>query len=61
MEAIVNLLELIGKGPDAVRGFVAATPLAATDENGHRIAAILPAHPIYRTPRRSRTAPWPIR
>ncbi len=45
MEAIVDLMDVIGKGPDAVRAFVAATPLAASDESGHRIAAILPAHP----------------
>jgi hypothetical protein len=45
MEANINLLDVIGKGPDAVRAFAAATPLAAADEDGFRIAVIRPAHP----------------
>jgi hypothetical protein len=45
MEANINLLDVIGEGPDAVRAFAAATPLAAADEGGLRIAVILPAHP----------------
>jgi hypothetical protein len=45
MEASINLMDVIGKGPDAVRAFAATTPLAASDEDGFRIAVIRPAHP----------------
>jgi len=45
MEASINLMDVIGKGPDAVKAFAAATPLAASDEDGYRIAVIVPAHP----------------
>jgi hypothetical protein len=45
LEANINLLDIIGKGPEAVRAFVSTTPLAAADEGGLRIAIIRPAHP----------------
>ncbi len=45
MISLTNLLDVLGKGPDAVCSFAALTPLAACDENGTRLAVILPAHP----------------
>ena len=45
MDANINLLDIIGKGPEAVCAFAAVTPLAAADEGGLRIAIIRPAHP----------------
>ncbi len=45
LEANINLVDIIGKGPAAVRAFITTTLLAASDESGLRIAIILTAHP----------------
>jgi hypothetical protein len=45
MMSVTSLLDVLGKGPEAVRAFVAATPLATCDDDGFRLAAIFRAHP----------------
>jgi hypothetical protein len=45
MNALTNLLDLLGTGPDDVKAFAARTPLAACDEDGMRLAVIFAAHP----------------
>jgi hypothetical protein len=45
VNSTVSLLDVLGKGPEAVRAFAGSTSLAACDEDGFRLAAILPSHP----------------